>query len=322
MTKLKIFVAGHKGMVGSAIVRLLKNQDVEIISKDRTELDLLNQVSVQKFFEHEKIDQVYLAAAKVGGIYANNTYPADFIYENVMVQTNVIHSAFLNGVKKLLFLGSSCIYPKYASQPMKEEELLTGKLEPTNEPYAIAKIAGIKMCESYNRQYGTSHGIDYRSIMPTNLYGPGDNYHPENSHVIPGLIYRFHKAKINNLESIAIWGTGTPKREFLYVDDMAQAAIHVMNVDKKNYNEQITLETSHINVGSEQELTIKELAETIKEVVNFKGTISFDTSKSDGSLRKLLNSERINKLGFNPKTDLKEGLIKTYQDYLKFYENV
>jgi len=322
MTRPKIFVAGHKGMVGSAIVRLLKNQDVEIISKDRTELDLLNQDSVQKFFQHEKIDQVYLAAAKVGGIHANNNYPAYFIYENLMLQTNVIHSAFVNGVKKLLFLGSSCIYPKYANQPMKEEDLLTGKLEPTNEPYAIAKIAGIKMYESYNRQYGKSHGIDYRSIMPTNLYGPGDNYHPENSHVIPGLIYRFHKAKINNLESVTIWGTGTPKREFLYVDDLAQAAIHVMNVDKKIYDVQISVESSHINVGSEQELTIKELAETIKEVINFKGTINFDPGKPNGSSRKLLNSQRINKLGFKPKTDLKEGLIKTYQDYLKFYANV
>ena len=321
MAKPKIFVAGHKGMVGSAIVRLLKNQDVEIITKDRIELDLLNQGSVQKFFEHKKIDQVYLAAAKVGGIHANNSYPADFIYENLMVQTNIIHSAFLNGVKKLLFLGSSCIYPKYASQPMKEEELLAGKLEPTNEPYAIAKIAGIKMCESYNRQYGKSHGIDYRSIMPTNLYGPGDNYHPEKSHVIPGLIYRFHKAKINNLESVTIWGTGTPMREFLYVDDLAQAAIHVMNVDKKIYDEQMSSEISHINVGSEQELTIKELAETIKEVINFKGTINFDSNKPDGATRKLLNSERINKLGFKPKTDLKDGLIKTYQDYLKFYAN-
>jgi GDP-L-fucose synthase len=322
MAKHRVFVAGHKGMVGSAIVRLLKNEDTEIITKNRTELDLLNQGSVQKFFEHEKIDQVYLAAAKVGGIHANNTYPADFIYENLMVQTNVIHSAFLNGVKKLLFLGSSCIYPKYASQPMKEEELLAGKLEPTNEPYAIAKIAGIKMCESYNRQYGKSHGIDYRSIMPTNLYGPGDNYYPEKSHVIPGLIYRFHKAKINNLESVIIWGTGTPKREFLYVDDLAQAAIHVMNVDKKIYDEQMSSEISHINVGSEQELTIKELAETIKEVIDFKGKINFDSNKPDGSSRKLLNSERINKLGFKPKTHLKEGLIKTYQDYLKFYANI
>jgi GDP-L-fucose synthase len=322
MAKPKIFVAGHKGMAGSAITRLLKNQDFEIITKDRTELDLLNQGSVQKFFEHEKIDQVYLAAAKVGGIHANNSYPADFIYENLMIQTNVIHSAFLNGVKKLLFLGSSCIYPKYASQPMKEEELLAGKLEPTNEPYAIAKIAGIKMCESYNRQYGKSHGIDYRSIMPTNLYGPGDNYHPENSHVIPGLIYRFHKAKINNLENVTIWGTGTPKREFLYVDDLAQALIHVMNLDKNIYDEQISSVCNHINVGSGKELTIKELAETIKDVVGFLGKINFNSSKPDGSLRKLLNSERINKLGFAPKTDLKEGLIKTYQDYLKFYANV
>jgi GDP-L-fucose synthase len=321
MAKPKIFVAGHKGMVGSAIVRFLKNQDIVIITKDRTELDLLNQGSVQNFFEHEKIDQVYLAAAKVGGIYANNTYPADFIYENLMVQANVIHSAFLNGVKKLLFLGSSCIYPKYANQPMKEEELLSGKLEPTNEPYAIAKIAGIKMCESYNRQYGKSCGIDYRSIMPTNLYGPGDNYHPENSHVIPALIYRFHKAKINNLESVTIWGTGAPKREFLYVDDLAQASIHVMNLDKKIYNEQISSLSSHINIGSEQELTIKELAETIKEVINFKGKIQFDSSKPDGSPRKFLNSERINKLGFKPKIDLKEGLIKTYQDLIKSYAN-
>jgi GDP-L-fucose synthase len=322
MGKPKIFVAGHKGMVGSAIARLLNDQDVEIITKDRTELDLLNQESVQKFFKHKKIDQIYIAAAKVGGIYANNSYPAEFIYENLMVQTNVIHGAFLNGVKKLLFLGSSCIYPKYASQPMKEEDLLAGKLEPTNEPYAVAKIAGIKMCESYNRQYGKSHGVDYRSVMPTNLYGPGDNYHPENSHVIPSLIYRFHKAKINNLENVTIWGTGMPKREFLYVDDLAKAAIHVMNVDKKNYDEQISSESSHINVGSGKELTIRELAETIKEVVDFKGKINFDSSKPDGSFRKLLNSERINKLGFKHKIGLKDGLIKTYQDYIKTYANI
>jgi GDP-L-fucose synthase len=215
MSKPKIFIAGHKGMVGSALVRLLETQDVKLITKERKELDLLNQYDVQNFFKNYKIDQVYLAAAKVGGIHANQTYPAEFIYENLMIQTNIIHSAFLNGVKKLLFLGSSCIYPKNANQPMKEEELLTGKLEPTNEPYAISKIAGIKMCESYNRQYGKSHGIDYRCIMPTNLYGPGDNYHPENSHVIPGLINRFHEAKINNLPSVNIWGTGIPKREFL-----------------------------------------------------------------------------------------------------------
>jgi GDP-L-fucose synthase len=322
MDKQRIFVAGHNGMAGSAITRLLKNQDVEIITKDRSELDLLNQQDVQDFFQYEKIDQVYIAAAKVGGIHANNKYPAHFIYENIMVQTNVIHSAFLKGVKKLLFLGSSCIYPKYANQPMKEEELLTGKLEPTNEPYAVAKIAGIKMCESYNRQYGKSHGVDYRSIMPTNLYGPGDNYHPENSHVIPSLIDNLHKAKINNSESVIVWGTGTPKREFLYVDDLAQAVIYVMSVDKKIYDEQTLSVGNIINVGSEQELTIKELAEIIKEIIDFKGTINFDISKPDGSTRKLLDSERISKLGFKAKTDLKEGLIKTYQDYLKFYANV
>jgi GDP-L-fucose synthase len=313
----RIFIAGHKGMVGSALVRLLKIQNVEIVLKDKKELDLLNQQSVQSFFKNEKIDQVYLAAAKVGGIYANNTYPAAFIYENLTIQNNVIHSAFLNGVKKLLFLGSSCIYPKYANQPMKEEELLTGKLEPTNEPYAIAKIAGLKMCESYNRQYGESNDIDYRSVMPTNLYGPGDNYHPENSHVIPGLIYRFHKAKINNLPNVIIWGTGKQKREFLYVDDMARALIHIMNLDKKIYYEQTLPICNYINVGSSEDITIRELAETIKQIVDFKGEIKFDSSKSDGSPKKLLDSRRINNLGFKPKTSLRDGLIKTYYDYIK-----
>jgi len=317
MSKLKIFVAGHNGMVGSALVRHLQLQSVEIITKDRNKLDLLNQQEVQNFFKNEKIDQVYLAAAKVGGIYANNTYPADFIYENLMVQNNVIHNAFLSGVKKLLFLGSSCIYPKNINQPIKEEELLTGTLEPTNEPYAIAKIAGIKMCESYNRQYGESHNIDYRSIMPTNLYGPGDNYHPENSHVIPGLIHRFHNAKTNNLSSVTIWGTGKPKREFLYVDDMASASILLMNTDKKNYDEQILPMFNHINVGSDKDITIKELAETLKEVVGFKGKINFDLTKLDGNPRKILNSQRIKNLGFKPKMSLKEGLIKTYQDFIK-----
>ena len=318
MPNLRIFIAGHKGMVGSALVRLLKQQkEVEIITRDRKELDLLNQPDVQKFFKNEKIDQVYLAAAKVGGIYANNTYPAEFIYENLMIQNNLIHNAFLNGVKKLLFLGSSCIYPKNANQPMKEEALLTGTLEPTNEPYAIAKITGIKMCESYNRQYGLSHGIDYRSIMPTNLYGPGDNYHPENSHVIPGLIYRFHDAKIKNLESVTIWGTGKPKREFLYVDDMAKASIHLMNVDKKFYDEHISSMCSHINVGSGQDLTIKELVEIIKEVVGYEGLIKFDSTKPDGTSRKFLDSKRISNLGFKPEISLKGGLVKTYQEYLK-----
>lgn len=317
MSKQKIFIAGHKGMVGSALFRLLKTQDVKIIIKKKSELDLLNQHDVQDFFKNQKIDQIYLAAAKVGGIYANNVYPAEFIYENLMIETNVIHSAFLSGVKKLLFLGSSCIYPKNTKQPMKEEELLTAKLEPTNEPYAIAKIAGIKMCESYNRQYGKSHGIDYRSIMPTNLYGPGDNYHPENSHVIPGMIYRFHQAKINHLERVVIWGTGSPKREFLYVDDMARACVHLMNLDKKTYYEHISSICSHINVGSGKELMVKELAETIKEVVGFKGEINFDHSKPDGVKRKFLSSRRINNLGFKAEISLKEGLIKTYQDYLK-----
>ena len=317
MSKSKIFISGHQGMVGSALVRLLEKKDVELITKKRNELDLLNQQDVQSFFKNQKIEQVYLAAAKVGGIHANNTYPADFIYENLMIQANVIHSAFLSGVKRLLFLGSSCIYPKNANQPMKEEELLTGKLELTNEPYAIAKIAGIKMCESYNRQFGKSHGIDYRSIMPTNLYGPRDNYHPENSHVIPGMIYRFHEAKIKNLKRVVIWGTGTPKREFLYVDDMAKASIHLMNIDKKTYDEHTSFMCSHINVGSSKDLTIKELAETIKEVVDFKGEIYFDHTKPDGNPRKLLNSKRINNQGFKPETSLIKGLKKTYQEYIK-----
>ena len=314
---LRVFVSGHKGMVGSALVRFLKNQNIKIITIDKSELDLLNQHDVRHFFEINKIDQVYLAAAKVGGIYANNTYPADFIYENLMIQNNVIHNAFLSGVKKLLFLGSSCIYPKNASQPMKEEELLTGKLESTNEPYAIAKIAGIKMCESYNRQFGKSHNIDYRSIMPTNLYGPGDNYHPDNSHVIPSLIQRFHEAKIKNSPRVIIWGTGKPKREFLYVDDMVRASIYIMNLDRKTYDDQISLTSSHINVGSGKDLTIKELSEIIKEVIGFKGEIIFDSSKPDGSPRKLLDSRKINNLGFKPQISLREGLIKTYEEFIK-----
>ena len=317
MSKTKIFIAGHKGMVGSSLVRFLKTQEVELIVKDRKELDLLNHQDVENFFKNEKIDQVYLAAAKVGGIHANNTYPAEFIYKNLVIQNNVIHNSFLGGVKKLLFLGSSCIYPKDASQPMKEEELLTGKLEPTNEPYAIAKIAGIKMCESYNRQYGKTHNVDYRSIMPTNLYGPGDNYHPENSHVIPALIYRFHEAKIKNSPKVTIWGTGTPKREFLYVDDMARASIHLMNIDKETYYKNVLSKSCYMNVGSGKELTIKELAEIIKEVVGFNGDICFDKKKPDGSPRKFLDSEGIKNLGFVPKISLKEGLTITYKEYLK-----
>ncbi|MDA8836185.1 GDP-L-fucose synthase [Candidatus Pelagibacter bacterium] len=322
MQNLKVFIAGHKGMVGSALVRLLQEQEVEIITKDRSELDLLNQSDVKKFFKNQKIDQVYIAAAKVGGIHANSTYPGEFIYENLMIQNNIIHNSFLNGVKKLLFLGSSCIYPKDAKQPIKEEELLTGKLELTNEPYAIAKIAGIKMCESYNRQYGLSHGIDYRSIMPTNLYGPGDNYHPDNSHVIPGLIYRFHEAKINNLTKVSIWGTGEPKREFLYVDDMARASIHIMNIDKKTYDEHTSTMCSHINVGSGKDITIKELANIIKEIVGYEGEIDFDITKPNGIARKLMDSERIKNLSFNAEISLKEGLIKTYNNYKKYNGNL
>jgi GDP-L-fucose synthase len=317
MKKKKLFIAGHKGMVGSALIRALKFKNVEIIIKEKKKLNLLNQKEVYNFFKNKKVDQVYLVAAKVGGIYANKNYPANFIYENLMIQANVIHGSFLAGVKKLLFFGSSCIYPKNANQPINEEELLTGKLEPTNEPYAIAKISGIKMCESYNRQYGKSHGIDYRSIMPTNLYGPGDNYQPENSHVIPSLIRRFHEAKVKNLSNVIVWGTGAPKREFLYVDDLASASIYLMNLSKIFFYKQTSPMCSHINVGSGKDLTIKELAQLIKEVVGFKGNIHFDPSKPDGTHRKILNSKKIKNLGFNkPLIDLKDGLVKTYKNFI------
>ena len=314
----KIYIAGHRGMVGSAIVRNLKAKGFNnILTRTHAELDLTNQDAVQKFFETERPDQVYLAAAKVGGIHANNTYPAEFIYDNLMVQNNVIHQAFLNGVKKLLFLGSSCIYPKLAPQPMSEDALLTGKLEPTNEPYAIAKIAGIKMCESYNRQYGVSHGVDYRSVMPTNLYGPGDNYHPENSHVIPALIRRFHEAKVANSPEVVIWGTGTPKREFLYVDDMAAASIFVMDLDKKTYDQHTEPMQSHINVGFGSDVTIAELAKAVGDAVGYVGKISFDTSKPDGSPRKWMDSKKLNTLGWQAKVDLKTGLSLAYEEMLK-----
>ena len=318
MANLRIFIAGHRGMVGSALIRLLQKQkEIEIITRDRAELDLTNQAEVQNFFKKEKIDQVYLAAAKVGGIYANNTFPAEFIYENLMIEINVINSAFLSGVKKLLFLGSSCIYPKYAKQPMKEEELLTGKLEPTNEPYAISKIAGIKLCESYNRQYSKSHSINYRSVMPTNLYGPGDNYHPENSHVIPGLIRRFHEAKNTKAPFVTVWGSGKAKREFLYIDDMASACVHIMNLDELTFKQQTKKTISHINAGSGSDLTIKELAEIIKVVVGYEGHIKFDQTKPDGSPRKFIDSQRLNNLGWNPKISLKHGLNNAYKDFLK-----
>jgi GDP-L-fucose synthase len=316
----KIYIAGHRGMVGSAIVRVLEVKGYKnVIGRTHAELDLTNQSKVAAFFKQEKPDQVYLAAAKVGGIHANNAYPAEFIYENLMVQNNVIHQAFLNGVKKLLFLGSSCIYPKLASQPMSEDALLTGKLEPTNEPYAIAKIAGIKMCESYNRQYGASHGLDYRSVMPTNLYGPGDNYHPENSHVIPALIRRFHEAKISNALEVVIWGTGTPRREFLYVDDMAAASIFVMELDKETYDQHTEPMQSHVNVGFGSDVTIKELAQAVAKATGYQGRISFDPSRPDGSPRKWMDSGCLNRLGWSARTDLVRGLGLAYADFCAQY---
>lgn len=312
----KIYVAGHRGMVGSAIVRKLVEQGyTNVIGKTHAELDLTNQAAVAEFFKTEKPDQVYLAAAKVGGIHANNTYPAEFIYDNLMVQNNVIHQAFLSGVKKLLFLGSSCIYPKMAQQPMNEGALLTGKLEPTNEPYAIAKIAGIKMCESYNRQFGQSHGVDYRSVMPTNLYGPGDNYHPENSHVIPALIRRFHEAKIANAPEVVIWGTGTPRREFLYVDDMATASVFIMQIDKATYDSKTEPMQSHINVGFGADVTIAELANAVGAAVGYQGKIIFDPTKLDGTPRKWMDSSKLNQLGWSPKIALQQGLKFAYADF-------
>jgi len=311
----KIYVAGHRGMVGSAIVRHLNAKGYKnIISRTHAQLDLTNQLAVAEFFAKEKPDQVYLAAAKVGGIHANNAFPAEFIYQNLMMETNVIHQAFLNGVKRLLFLGSSCIYPKLAPQPMNEEALLMGKLEPTNEPYAIAKIAGIKLCESYNRQYGQSHGVDYRSVMPTNLYGPGDNYHSENSHVIPALIRRFHEAKIENAPEVKIWGTGTPKREFLYVDDMAEASIFVMDLQKTIYEKHTQPMQSHINVGFGSDITIAQLAEAVSDAVGYQGKVSFDPSKPDGAPRKWMDSSRLNQLGWSAQVNLEQGLALAYRD--------
>jgi GDP-L-fucose synthase len=314
---MKIFIAGHRGMVGSAILRkLVMDPNVEIATRNRAELDLTNQAAVETFFAESSFDQVYLAAAKVGGIHANNTYPAEFIYENLMIEANIIHSAFNHGVKKLLFLGSSCIYPKLADQPMREKALLTGSLECTNEPYAIAKISGIKLCESYNRQYGNSHGIDYRSVMPTNLYGPGDNYHPENSHVIPALLRRFHEARVNDAPEVAIWGSGTPKREFLHVDDMAAASIHVMNLDSDLYQQHTQPMLSHINVGYGSDVSIAELAVLIGQTVGYKGRITYDSSKPDGTPRKLMDSSRLNALGWHAHITLEEGLVLAYQDFL------
>jgi len=316
----KIYVAGHRGMVGSGIVRNLQSQGFNnIVTRTHAELDLTNQAAVNAFFAQEKPDQVYLAAAKVGGIHANNTYPAEFIYENLMMQNNVIHQAFISGVKRLLFLGSSCIYPKLAAQPMSEDALLTGKLESTNEPYAIAKIAGIKMCESYNRQYGKSHGVDYRSVMPTNLYGPGDNYHPENSHVIPALIRRFHEAKVANAPEVMIWGTGTPKREFLYVDDMAAASVFVMQLDKTTYDSQTEPMQSHINVGFGEDVTIAELATAIGAAVAYQGRIIFDPTKPDGTPRKLMDTSKINRLGWYASIHIEAGIQKTINEVINLF---
>ncbi len=315
---IKVFVAGHKGMVGSAIVRQLQQRDdIELILRNRAELNLLNQQAVSDFFKEESIDQVYLAAAKVGGIVGNNTYPADFIYENLMIQCNIIHAAHLTNIDNLLFLGSSCIYPKFASQPMAESALLTGTLEPTNEPYAVAKIAGIKLCESYNRQYGRN----YRSVMPTNLYGPNDNFHPENSHVIPALIRRFHEAKLNNLSEVIAWGSGRPMREFLHVDDMAAASIFVMDLAQETYDENTQPMLSQINVGTGTDCTIRELVETVAKVVQFKGNILFDSTKPDGAPRKLMNVERLKDLGWEYTINLEDGLTQSYQWFLENQDN-
>ncbi|MDF9392796.1 MULTISPECIES: GDP-L-fucose synthase [Methylococcus] len=311
--KARIYVAGHRGMVGSAIVRLLQRRGhTDILTRTRSELDLTDQAAVRAFFQAEKPDQVYVAAAKVGGIHANNTYPAEFLYQNLMIEANLIHEAWRAGVQKLLFLGSSCIYPKFAPQPMGEDALLTGTLEPTNEPYAIAKIAGIKLCESYNRQYGT----DYRSAMPTNLYGPGDNYHPENSHVIPALLRRFHEAKVSGAPNVVIWGSGTPRREFLHVDDLAEACLHIMGLDKAVYDGCTEPMQSHLNVGTGEDITIRELAELIGEITGFSGDIMFDTTKPDGTPRKLLNVQRLAACGWQAQIPLREGLEQTYKAFL------
>ncbi len=313
----KIYVAGHRGMVGAAIVRALRSKgQTNVISRSHAELDLTDQAAVRAFFALEKPDQVYLAAARVGGIHANNTYPAEFIYQNLMIEANVIDAAFRNDVKKLLFLGSSCIYPKLAQQPMREDALLTGGLEPTNEPYAIAKIAGIKLCESYNRQYGQSHGVDYRSVMPTNLYGPGDNYHPTNSHVIPALIRRFHEARLGRAAEVVVWGSGTPRREFLYVDDMAAACVHVAGLDKAIYDDHVEPMLSHVNVGFGSDVTIADLAKIVARTVGFTGRIVFDSTKPDGAPRKLMDTSRLKVLGWRPEVELERGLAMAYEDFL------
>ena len=310
----KIYVAGHRGLVGSAIVRQLEARGFSnLLLRTSSDLDLTKQAAVQSFFSDEKPDYVILAAAKVGGIHANNTYPADFIYQNLMIEANVVDSAYRCGVSRLLFLGSSCIYPREVQQPMREDALLTGVLEPTNEPYALAKISGIKLCESYNRQYGT----DYRSVMPTNLYGQGDNFHPENSHVIPALMRRFHEAKLNGDSEVVVWGTGNVMREFLHVDDMAAASIFVLELDEENYQDNTQEMLSHINVGTGVDCTIRELAETMKKVVGFDGVLKFDSTKPDGAPRKLLDVSRLQKMGWNYEIALEQGLTATYQWFIE-----
>ncbi len=316
--KLKIYVAGHRGMIGSAIVRKLESLGCNnILTRVHDELDLINQTQVKNFFETEKPDQVYLCAAKVGGIHANNTFPAEFIYDNLMIESNVIHNAWKVGVNKLLFLGSSCIYPKLPDQIIKENAMLSGQVEATNEPYAIAKIAGIKLCESYNRQYQKSHGTDYRSVIPASLYGPGDNYHSENSHVIPALIRKIHNAKIHQIPEVVVWGSGLPRREFVYVDDMADAIIHVMNLDLAEYKKHTEDMISHINIGFGDDVTIQELVIKLVKIVGYEGKINFDLNKPDGVFRKLMDSSLIESLGWKASVSLEDGLNLTYADYVK-----
>ena len=319
MSKAKrVYIAGHGGMVGSAIKRKLEADGrFDLLTRTRSELDLIDKSAVDRFFTSERIDQVYIAAAKVGGIHANNSYPAEFIYENLMIEANIIHAAHQNDVQNLLFLGSSCIYPRIAIQPIKEGALLSGSLEPTNEPYAIAKIAGIKLCESYNRQYGRN----YRSVMPTNLYGPDDNFHPNNSHVIPALIHRFHNAVAQNEETVMIWGSGKPKREFLYVDDMADASVHVMNLDQQTYDQKTDPRLSHINIGTGEDCSIRELAELIADVTGFKGALEWDISKPDGTPRKLLDVSKLRQLGWEASTTLEDGLQRTYAWFLDHFDD-
>jgi len=309
---MRIYVAGHRGMVGGAISRKLRERGAEVVTRTHAELDLTDQAAVTAFFASEKLDGVVLAAAKVGGIHANNTYPAEFIYQNLMIEANVVHQAYVAGVRRLLFLGSSCIYPRAVEQPMREDALLTGVLEPTNEPYAVSKIAGIKLCESYNRQYGT----DYRSVMPTNLYGPGDNFHPENSHVMPALIRRFHEAAVSGAKEVVIWGTGKPWREFLHVDDMAEASLFVFDLDKKTYEANTQPMLSHINVGYGEDVTINDLAHLVAGVTGFTGRIAFDASKPDGTMRKLMDSGRLTAMGWKPSVALNEGVKETYAWFL------